>query len=194
MRGVFVTGTDTNVGKTVVSAWACKSWGLSYWKPVQTGCEEDDDTATVARLAGCPTHAPRWRLKAPLAPLPAAELEGQVIRLEDFTLPEGPVLVEGAGGILVPLTATAMMTDLMARLGLPVLVAARSGLGTINHTLLTLEALRARALPILGVVLVGPPNAGNRQAIEQFGKVQVLGELPPLSPLDLTGLPPLEKP
>jgi dethiobiotin synthase len=190
-RGFFVTGTDTGVGKTVVSAalmLALRSVvQVRYWKPIQTGIEQDDDTATVAWLARC-TDAELLtsgvRLRHPVSPHLAARLNGTMIDLaplEDMfnaASRSAPFVVEGAGGVLVPVNDIQFMTDLMARLDLPAVVAARSTLGTINHTLLTIEALRRRSLTIAGVVLVGPQNASNRQAIEQYGEVGVLGEMP----------------
>ena len=185
--GVFVTGTDTGVGKTLAAACLVRAWNAWYWKPVQTGLADDPgDGATVAALAGTGrVIPPRHALAAPLAPLAAAEREGVTLALDDFALPEQtPLVVEGAGGALVPLTETALMVDLMARLGLPAVVVARTALGTINHTLLTLEALRARGLAVAGVILSGPPDAGNRTAIERFGRVRILAELPPLPRID----------
>jgi len=186
MQRVFVTGTDTGVGKTVVSACLARRWGAAYWKPVQTGlAQERGDTEIVAWLAGLPpdrVHPPRYCLAAPLSPEAAGELEDVVIRLADFALPQGstPLVVEGAGGVLVPLGGGASMSDLMAAFGLPVVLVARSGLGTINHTLLSLEALRRRGIALSGVVMVGEPNAGNRRAIERHGEVHVIAELPVL--------------
>ena len=183
-RGVFVTGTDTGVGKTLVSACLVRAWNAAYWKPLQTGlAEEAGDTATVADLAGLPPerlHPPAYALAAPLAPLAAAEREGLSIALDRLNLPpdDRPLVVEGAGGLMVPITEDAMIVDLIARFGLPVVLVARSTLGTINHTLLSLEALRARGLPVAGVILNGPPNPGNRAAIERFGNIRVLAEIP----------------
>ena len=97
-------------------------------------------------------------------------------------------VVEGAGGVLVPLNATELMIDLMSRLALPALVVSRTTLGTINHTLLTLEALRHRQLTVAGVMMVGPPNAANRQAIEHYGSAPVLGEMPAFAPLTAPAL------
>ncbi|MBI1320956.1 MAG: dethiobiotin synthase [Candidatus Hydrogenedens sp.] len=185
--GAFVTGTDTGIGKTLVSACLVRAWAADYWKPVQTGLAEDPgDSATVAALAGLSparVHPPVYELAAPLSPHAAAALENVTIALDDFTLPATarPLVVEGAGGLLVPLNRSAFMIDLVARLGLPVVLVARSTLGTINHTLLSLEALRARHLPIAGVVLNGPDNPGNRAAIEQFGCVPILAVLPRLN-------------
>ena len=196
MTGLFVTGTDTGVGKTLVSAWLTRAWGATYWKPIQTGAAEDSDSLSVARLVPEATiHPPAVELQAPLSPHEAARRERRRVDLSALTLPDAggrPLVVEGAGGVMVPINESALMVDLMARLGLPVLVVTRSGLGTINHTLLTLEALRRRRVPILGVVMNGQRNPGNRQAIEHFGAVPVLAEMQPLPAVTraiLDGLP-----
>lgn len=184
MTGVFVTGTDTGVGKTLVSAWLVKSWRADYWKPVQSGTVEGADAFEVRRLVpDAVIHPSAYAFKAPLSPDQAAGREGALIDLAAFTLPATgrTLVVEGAGGALVPLNDGALMTDLMARLGLPVLVVARSGLGTINHTLLTLEALGRRGLAVMGVVMNGPADPANRLAIERHGRVPVLAELPVLA-------------
>jgi len=187
---LFVTGTDTGVGKTVVSAVLLAGRGGHYWKPVQSGADQDSDSQTVARLSGrgpgC-VLPEAYRLAAPLSPHQAALLEGVRIDPARLALPEvpggGPLVVEGAGGVLVPLAPGLLMADLMAALGLPVLVVARSGLGTINHTLLTVGELRRRALDVAGVVLCGPRDAANREAIESYGQVRVVAELEPLPEL-----------
>jgi len=193
---LFVTGTDTGVGKTVVSAALMhhlrRSGPVRYWKPVQTGIEQDDDTATVRRLAACgavEVFDAGVRLPRPLSPHASARLAGVTIAIDDIvqrvagqTSPP-TWIVEGAGGVLVPLNERELMIDLMVRLALPVVVAARSGLGTINHTLMTLEALAARRLTVAGVVMSGPLDPSNRAAIETYGHVPVIGELPPLDPL-----------
>ena len=196
MRGVFVTGTDTGVGKTVVSALLVaalrRSAKVGYWKPVQTGIEEDDDTAEVRRLAACDAEEIAdvgVRLPRPLSPHLSARLAGQTIETADLlrtaeSLPLGRFwIVEGAGGLLVPLNESAMMADLMRALSLPVVIAARSGLGTINHTSLTLSELARRSIDVAGVVMVGEPNAENRLAIERYGGVRVLAEVPVLPDL-----------
>ncbi len=189
--GVFVTGTDTGIGKTVVSACLVRRWSAEYWKPVQTGLDEDPgDTRTVAHLASAPAsrmHTPRYAFQAPLSPEAAAAAEGAAVALADLVLPEGraPIVVEGAGGVLVPLGGGALMADLMVQLGLPVLLVARTTLGTINHTLLSLEVLRARGLTVWGVVMVGSDGAENAEAIARLGRVRVLARLahlPELTP------------
>lgn len=190
MKGVFVTGTDTGIGKTVVAACLVRAWQAGYWKPVQTGtAQRDDDTSMVAALARVPPErlaAPAYALRAPLSPHAAAALEGARIDFDAIATPAvaHPLVVEGAGGLLVPLDDRHFMVDLVVKLALPVVLVTRSTLGTINHTLLSLEALRARGLAIAGVVMNGPPDAGNRAAIETYGRVRVLAELPPVEPLD----------
>ena len=160
---------------------------VRYWKPIQTGIEEDDDTATVASLAHCTAGellTDGVRLPRPLSPHLSARLSGTTIDLAPLEATfaaagdTAQLVVEGAGGALVPINDRELMTDLMARLKLPVLVVARSTLGTINHTLMTIETLRRRSLSVAGVVMVGPPNAENRNAIEHYGCVPVAGEMP----------------
>ncbi len=181
MRGFFVTGTDTGVGKTVVSAALAARTGYRYWKPIQTG--PDDDTAEVRRLAGCDVFDQGVRLPDPVSPHLAAQRAGVAVNLRSLRVPEGDWVIEGAGGVLVPVNDCETMTDLMRLFSLPVVVAARSKLGTINHTLLTLEALRFRSLHVAGVVMVGDRNPDNRAAIEHYGQVRVLGEMPWFDPL-----------
>jgi dethiobiotin synthase len=196
LRGLFVTGTDTGVGKTVVAAALLQRLravaAVRYWKPVQTGLEEDDDTETVRRLAAATSReifAAGIRLPRPLSPHLAARLESRSIAIDDLTTlasiqPAGEFwIVEGAGGVLVPLNQQQLMTDLIRAFDVPVVIAARSRLGTINHTLLTLEALRSRDLHIAGVVVVGAPNPDNREAIAYYGGVPIIGELPMLEAL-----------
>jgi malonyl-CoA O-methyltransferase len=165
---------------------------LRYWKPVQTGIEQDDDREVVRTLAACRPEeilTDGVRLARPVSPHLAARLAGRPIDMQSLggvaaaQPPDDRWIVEGAGGLLVPLGEGAFVADLVLRLGLPALVVARSTLGTINHTLLTLEALDARRIGVAGVVIVGPVNRDNREAIEAFGRAQVLGELPPLDPL-----------
>jgi dethiobiotin synthetase len=180
------------VGKTVVSAALLRRYRhaapLRYWKPVQTGIEQDDDTREVMRLSGCRTAETLTdgvRLPRPVSPHLAARLSGVTIDIPTLLRTLTPLdpairwLVEGAGGVLTPLNARETMIDLMVQLSFPGVVVARTALGTINHTLLTLEALRARAIEVVGVVLVGPTNIETRKAIEHYGAVVVLGEMPP---------------
>ncbi len=197
-RGVFVTGTDTGVGKTVVSAGLVRAWRAEYWKPCQTGLDEEPgDSDTVARLSGCGSgrlHPPALALGAALSPEDAAAVAATSFDAGVLALPpplapdDPPLVVEGAGGVLVPLDAGTLTSAVIERFGLPVVLVARSRLGTINHTLLSLEALRARGIAVAGVVLNGPVSAGNRSAIERHGRVRVLAELPVIDRLDAAAL------
>ena len=190
MRGLFITGTNTGVGKTVVSAaLLTHAPNAKYWKPVQTGVEEDDDAAEVTRLTGRkPAPAPCYRLPNPVSPHLAAQRAGVRINIDPLIFPTDDVwIVEGAGGVLVPLNEEDLMITLIARLNLPTLVVARTTLGTINHTLLTLEALRARSIDVAGVIMVGEANADNRMAVEHYGHLRV-AEMPKMTPLDHASL------
>jgi dethiobiotin synthase len=195
MKGLFVTGTDTGVGKTIAAAALIHRYRgvapLRYWKPIQTGIEIDDDTATIRRMGACAEQeifTEGVRLPKPVSPHLAAQWAGRRIELAELRgmLPGGDAtwIVEGAGGLLVPINESQTMADWVACLALPVLVVARTALGTINHTLLTLEALRTRGLRVAGVMMIGEPNADNRAAIEQYGNVRVIAEMPLLAPLD----------
>ena len=182
-RGVFVTGTDTGVGKTVVSACLAKAWGADYWKPVQSGLAEGpSDTATVAVLADLPKerlHPPVHAFDPAVSPHLAAAETGVRIAITSQDLPASdlPIVVEGAGGALVPLNEAETMLDLMLRLSLPVVLVAADRLGAINQTLLTLEAIRARGLTVAGVILTGGPFGDNAAAIERHGRVRILARL-----------------
>lgn len=190
MRGLFVTGTDTGVGKTVVSAALLARFPAArYWKPVQTGMENDDDTAEVLRLSGRTAEACRAagiRLKGAVSPHLAARRAGMHIDpgalAEGAAAEEGVWIVEGAGGVLTPLNPSEKIATLMQRLGLPALIVAPNRVGVINHTLLTLESLRARHVPIAAVVLVGNPNPDHLAAIVEFGRVRA-AEMPRYAPL-----------
>jgi dethiobiotin synthetase len=189
LHGLFITGTGTSVGKTVVASALMHRYRsmvpLRYWKPIQTGIERDDDTAAVRYLGNCSEGElldDGIRLSGPVSPHLAAELNQAPIHIPELLrMVEAPPtnwVIEGAGGVLVPLNESELMIDFMVHLQLSVLVVARAELGTINHTLLTLEVLRVRALRIAGVVMVGVRNNSNRDAIEHYGNIAVLGEMP----------------
>lgn len=190
MRPIIVTGTDTDIGKTVFAAALATALGATYWKPIQSGLADGCDGDTVRRL-GVRTVLPEaYRLTAPLSPHRAAELDGVTIDPARLTLPEteGPLVVEGAGGVLVPVTRDLLYADLFARWGAPVVLMARTGLGTINHSLLSIEALCARGVPLLGVAFSGEANDDNEATIAAIGGVRRLGRLPRLDPLDAATL------
>lgn len=175
-----VTGTDTGIGKTVVSAMLTKGLKATYWKPVQSGLQEETDTAAVKRMTGLPDAHFReeaYRLTEPLSPHASAAIDGITIDMDAFSMPmydTNYLVMEGAGGVLVPLNDEYLIIDLIKQLELPALIVARSELGTLNHTLLTIEALRRRQIPVLGVIMNGPQNESNRKAIEHYGETTVL--------------------
>jgi dethiobiotin synthetase len=181
----FITGTDTHVGKTLVSAILMAGLGAAYWKPIQSGLAETTDKEWIQKTTGLPDgcfYPEAYRLAQPLSPHAAAAADGICIHLDTFSLPDGgPLIVEGAGGVMVPINGYQLMTDLIKHLNLPVLLVARSALGTINHTLLSLSQLRHEGIDIIGVVINGPKNEINRQAIEMFGRIRILAEIEPIS-------------
>lgn len=193
MSILVVTGTDTDIGKTVFAAGLAGALGATYWKPVQAGVTPQGDSETVATLSGLPPEKilpEAYRLNTPASPHLAARIDNVTIDLDRLSLPrvDGPLVVEGAGGVLVPLTPTLLMADLFAHWGCPVILCARTGLGTINHSLLSIEALRARGAPIAGIAFIGDEDAENERIIPQIGKVPSLGRLPRVDPLNADSL------
>ncbi|RWB67037.1 dethiobiotin synthase [Mesorhizobium sp.] len=185
---IVVTGTDTGIGKTVFAAGLAGLLDGIYWKPVQAGLGEETDSETVSRLAGLPADRvlrEAWRLNEPLSPHRAAELDGVEIDPDALMLPatDRPLVVEGAGGLMVPVNRRTLYIDIFAQWRAPVVLCARTGLGTINHTLLSIEALRARSIQVLGVAFIGDEIADTQRTIAEMGKVRVLGRLPRLDPL-----------
>lgn len=185
-RRFVIVGTDTGVGKTVFSAALAGALGAFYWKPVQSGLEEETDSQTVERLADSVRIVPEaWRLRLPASPHISARAEGVEIDPSRLAPPDvdGPLVIETAGGVMVPLTDSALTIDVLSRWRMPVIVVARTALGTINHSLLTLEALRRRDIPIHGIAFVGEAQEAPQRTIAQLGGVTALGRLPLLSPL-----------
>lgn len=193
-KRIFVTGTDTGVGKTLVSAILTLGLNAGYWKPIQCGIAPQTDSEWVKQITGLSHHhffPEAYKLTQPLSPHAAALHENIKIDLRAIVEPDfkqSHLIMEGAGGVLVPLNENDFMIDLIAKLQVPVLVVARSSLGTINHTLLTLQALRARAIPILGIVLNGLKNESNRKAIMNYGQVDIIAELEPISHITVDSL------
>ena len=183
MTRFVVTGTDTGIGKTVFSAALAGALGLPYWKPIQSGLEEETDSEAVARLAGVRVHPEAWRLVTLASPHLAAEIDRVTIDADALVPPPGDLLIEGAGGALVPVTRTLLYADLFARWQIPVIVCARTALGTINHSLLTIEALKARHVPIHGIAFVGEAAPDSEAIIAALSGAKRLGRLPHLDPL-----------
>jgi|SRR5579883_2021836 len=183
---LFITSTDTEVGKTVISAMLALGLGGGYWKPVRTGLPRDTDW--VREYTGLDRKhffKESYMFAPPISPHQAAKMEGTTIELDKIIMPDySPLphlIVEGAGGVMVPLNDHQTILDLILYLKLPALVVARSVLGTINHTVLTVEMLRRHHVPIFGIVMNGPKHEENRQAIEQHAKVKVIAEVEPLA-------------
>jgi len=188
-RRFVIVGTDTDVGKTVVSAAIVGALSAYYWKPVQSGLDGETDSQTVARLSDAPPRQivpEAWRLRRPASPHLAARDEGVEIDVVALNPPrcDGPLIIETAGGVMTPLSTRALTIDLLERWRLPVILVARTRLGTINHSLLTLEALRRRAIPITGIVFSGDADADAQHSIETIGGARILGRLPRLDPLN----------
>jgi dethiobiotin synthetase len=189
---IIVTGTDTDIGKTVFAASLTAALGARYWKPVQAGLADGSDAASVVTL-GVPADRvlpEAYRLTTPCSPHLAAEIDGVTIEPDRLALPDvdGALVVEGAGGVMVPVTRDLIFADLFARWAKPVVLVARTGLGTINHSLLSIEALRSRGVPILGIAFVGDAVEDSEATIATLGKVPRLGRLPRLDPLNAATL------
>lgn len=186
---IVVTGTGTGIGKSVFSAGLADLLGANYWKPIQAGLESETDAELVARLGGLSADrivSEFYRLRTPASPHHSAELDGVRIDADSLNVPdtgERPLVIEGAGGLMVPLSGGTLYIDIFERWRLPVVLCASTALGTINHSLLSIEALRKRQIRILGVAFIGERNAENESAICEIGRVRWLGRLPWLSPL-----------
>lgn len=196
MSSLVVAGTDTGIGKTVAAAMLMLALDAVYWKPVQSGMAEGTDTSAVLAMTGLGpgrTLPERWVLTEPLSPHRSAELDGVEIDPDALALPaerpqEPALIIEGAGGLMVPLNRRTLYVDVFQRWGVPVVLCARTSLGTINHSLLSIEALRHRGVPLLGMVFIGDAVPDNEQTICAFGGVKRLGRLPILPNLDPTTL------
>lgn len=189
MSVFIVTGTDTDIGKTVFAAGLAGALNAYYWKPVQAGADPMGDRERVAELSGLPASRllpEAYRLTTPASPHLAARIDGVEISLDRLALPkvDGPLVVEGAGGLMVPVSQALLMIDLFVHWRAPVILCARTGLGTINHSLLSIEALRARGIAIAGIAFIGEPHEENERIIPMLGGVPCLGRLPFVDPLD----------
>lgn len=186
---IVVTGTDTGIGKTVFSAGLAHLLGANYWKPIQAGLEGETDTEVVARLgslSGDRIVPEVHRLRTPASPYHSAEIDGVRIDADSLAVPDTggrPLVIEGAGGLMVPLSLGTLYADVFERWRLPAVLCARTALGTINHSLLSIEALRRRHIEILGIAFIGERNAEAESAVCEIGRVRWLGRLPWLAPL-----------
>ena len=182
-KRIIICGTDTDVGKTIVSSFFVQGLKGIYWKPIQSGTEEGTDTKTVCNLLNLEPNrylSERYKFKAPVSPHWAAERESSFIEPNNLHLPDLKklIIIETAGGLMVPLNRNWLQIDQLKVWGAPIILVARTGLGTLNHTLLSLEALRNRNIHVLGIVLNGPPHNDNPKTLEQFGDTKILASLP----------------
>ena len=192
-QDLFITGTDTGVGKTLLSALLVAALQRKYWKPIQTGACEGTDQQAVMKWADVPedrTCPEAYIFNPPLSPHLAAEEKGIEIDFERIRRPSSssPLIIEGAGGLLVPINSKQLMLDLTIHLNVPIVIASRTTLGTINHTLLTLAAARNARVDIRGVVMIGHENSENRRSIERYGSAPVIGSIPWLDHIDRSTL------
>jgi len=189
VTAIVVTATGTDIGKTVFAAALTAALDGCYWKPVQAGLDDGSDLERVGRLSGLPAARllpEAYRLTTPCSPHRAAEIDGVTIDVDALEPPrcDRPLVIEGAGGVLVPFTRQATFADVMARWQLPVVLVAATSLGTISHSLAAIEALRARKVDIRGVAFVGDAVEDSEATIADMGGVKRLGRLPMLDPLD----------
>jgi dethiobiotin synthetase len=182
MGSIFITGIGTGVGKTIVSAIVTEALKADYWKPIQTGSDEVTDSDTILKLISnsvTKIHNEAFCLRLPASPHAAAEAENVQIRIKDIVVPatKNNLVIEGAGGLMVPLNGKELMIDFIEKMGVPVILVVRNYLGSINHTLLSVEALKQRKIKLAGIIYSGETNAASEKAIESFGKCKVLARI-----------------
>lgn len=193
-KSFIITGTDTGIGKTLISAILVKNLSASYWKPIQSGLTEETDSQWVKRISECKAEQilpEAYRLQQPLSPHISADLDGIKIQPKKITIPKfatDTLIMEGAGGVLVPINWQVLEIELFQQLHVPVVIVCRTSLGTINHSLLTIESLKIRNIPIHGVIFNGEFNQDNADSIVRFGNVKLLGHVPVLKKIDKKSL------
>ena len=188
-QAIIVTGTDTDAGKTVFSAALTAALDGCYWKPIQCGLDGETDSQIVRRLTGLGPERvlpEAYALKTAASPHYAAEREGIEIELAKLTVPRPSrtLVIEAAGGLAVPIRRDLLQIDIFTHWKLPVILCASTRLRTINHSLLSIESLVRRAIPILGVAFMGDANPDSETTICAIGGVKHLGRLPHLNPLN----------
>lgn len=193
MKGFVITGIGTGIGKTLVSSILVEALEADYWKPIQAGDLEKSDTLTVKELISNPVsvlHPERYRLTQPLSPHAAAKLDGVEIKLSDFSLPEtnNNLIIELAGGIMVPINTTELNLDLLKQWNLPIILVSQNYLGSINHSLLTLDVLKNNNLTLAGVVFNGDRNEASENFILNYSKVKHLGHIPLLQEVNIQAI------
>lgn len=172
MRKLFVSGIGTGVGKTISSAILVEKLEADYWKPIQSGDLDSSDTMKVRSLVSSPQvkfYEEKYRLSKPLSPHRAAELDGISISLQELAAPatDLDLIIEGAGGLMVPINRKDLMIDLVEHFGAEVILVSQNYLGSINHTLLSAEILRSRGIPLKALIFCGPENMASESYIEE---------------------------
>lgn len=186
---IFVTGTGTDVGKTLICSWLLTHSNYSYFKPIQTGNIDSTDSKSIDSLTNSKIYPELYSFKAPLSPHLAAQKENKYIDINTLVLPNDKnLIIEGAGGLMVPINEKYFIIDIIKYFNVPVILVAGSELGTINHTLLSIEAMRAKQIDILGVIVNGNHNIENCKAIQYYGQVEILIEFPVISPINQESL------
>ena len=188
-----ICGTDTNIGKTLISAFFVRGLNSFYWKPIQSGIESETDSQLIKRIANINNDKiinEAYTFTKPLSPHWAAELDNKIIDLELLNLPtiKGPLIVETAGGLMVPITRNYLQIDQIKKWGLPVILVCKSSLGTLNHTLLSIEALEKRNVEILGLVINGEKHLDNPKTLVEFSSLPIIAEFPYLKKIDSNNL------
>lgn len=186
---LVVTGTDTSIGKTIFSAALAHALNAYYWKPIQSGTDEPTDSEIVQKVGRIPKNRiipEAWKLKTPVSPHLSAAIDGVEINPNTINLPiiNDPIIIEGIGGLLVPITKKYLFIDLIKLWNLPTILCARTSLGTINHSLLSLESLRNRNIKVLGIAFIGDPQPEVEKTIADIGRVKYLGRLPKIDPIE----------
>jgi len=188
-KPLFVTGIGTGIGKTVVSAVLVEKLQADYWKPIQSGDLDNSDTQTVMQLVSNATsylHAEAYRLTQPFSPHKSAAIDGITIEPAKIVIPDtsNRLIIEGAGGLMVPLTMNFLMIDLIKQLGAEVVLVTKNYLGSINHTLLSIYALQKENIPIKGLIFNGRKDIYSKEAILDYAGLKLLGHLPEYNQLD----------
>jgi len=190
---LIICGTDTDVGKTLISSFFVRGLQSFYWKPIQSGIETETDSQTIYRLSGVKKEkilSEAYIFNKPVSPHWASEIDGKEIDLNLLNLPpiDGSLIIETAGGLMVPITRSFLQIEQIKKWNLPVIIVCKSSLGTLNHTLLTIEALKKRNIKILGLIINGEKHLDNPRTLKEFSKLPIIAEFPRLSNVDKNNL------
>ncbi|WP_317898954.1 dethiobiotin synthase [Aurantibacillus circumpalustris] len=189
MRTIVIAGIGTEVGKTVVSAVLVEALQADYWKPIQAGDLEHSDTLKVQKLVSSKQsffHSEKYRLNTPMSPHAAAEIDSTEINLKALNIPEtkNNLIIELAGGLMVPLNSEKLNLDLLKSWMVPVILVSKNYLGSINHTLLSLEVLKTNKVPVLGIIFNGIENKSTEEFILNYSNMHCIGRIEELPELN----------